>query len=157
MDAENVAVFEKHHVLSKAELEARTEILLEAYSMQINIEAMTMLNIAKRQIFPAAVKYSGNLADIAILVKDARGSNGTQQRLLDRVCDLIDSLEEGIAKLEDAVEKTSKETGEKQAELCRDIVLKAMDDVRCAADKLELLVDADLWPLPTYAEMLFLN
>ncbi|MCK4913054.1 MAG: glutamine synthetase type III, partial [Planctomycetes bacterium] len=157
-DDENVKVFEKHKVLSKQELEARTEILLEAYSMQINIEAMTTLNIAKRQILPASIEYSGLLADVVNSVKAAGCDAATQKELLGKTCDLISSLEKGIKELGSAVEKArSKEVGVAQAEFYRNAVITAMSEVRSAADKLEEIVDADIWPLPTYAEMLFLK
>ena len=157
-DDENVKVFEKHKVLSKQELEARTEILLEAYSMQINIEAMTTLNMAKRQILPASIEYSGLLADVVNSIGTAGGDAATQKELLGKTCDLISSLEKGIKELGSAVEKArSKELGLAQAEFYRDAVITAMSAVRGSADKLEEIVDADIWPLPTYAEMLFLK
>ncbi len=155
---ENVAVFEKHKVLSEKELNARTKVLLEAYIMQINIEAMTMLNIAKRQILPAASRYSGLLGSDVQSVTAAGVSADTQVEMLKKVCDLIKELNSNIEALEAAAAKASNADGaDRQAESCRDEVIPAMNAVRKSADELEKIVDADLWPLPSYAEMLFLK
>ena len=158
MDKENVELFRKHKVLSKAELHARTEILFEIYNKMINIEALTMLNMAKRQILPAAVSYSGKLGRAAKNVKAAGVSSETQVLMLEKVCGLISSLDSAIESLEDAVTKAGAiKDAPKRAERCHDSVRPAMQAVRQAADELENIVDAELWPLPTYAEMLFLR
>ena len=158
MDEENVNVFERQNVLTKAELQARTEILLEAYSMQINIEALTMLNMAKRQILPACVEYSSRLAGAVESIKSAGVSADTQKAMLEKLCGLISSLDEGVKKLEKDTGKAGEIAGvSKQAEYYRGVVIEAMSKVRQAADQLESIVDAELWPLPTYAEMLFLK
>ncbi len=158
MDEENVGVFEKQKVLSKAELQARTEILLEAYSMQINIEAMTMLSIAKRQILPAVVKYSELLGNAVGAVKNAGVDSEVQVGMLEKVCSLMKSLQNGVDSLEKVVTSTDgTEDVVAQAEDYRDNVIPAMQAVRQASDGLETIVDADIWPLPTYAEMLFLK
>ncbi len=158
MDEENVKVFEKHGVLSKTELHARQEVLLEAYSMMINVEAKTMLNMAKRQILPGSSRYSCRLGN-AVSAVDAAGVNSnTQKSMLQKVCDLIGELNKGIESLEEAVEKASG-IGDvaEQAQFYRDRVFSAMETVRESADELEKIVDADLWALPSYAEMLFIK
>ena len=158
MDEENVGVFEKQKVLSKAELQARTEILLEAYSMQINIEAMTMLSIAKRQILPAVVKYSELLGNAVGAVKNAGVDSEVQVGMLEKVCSLMKSLQNSVDSLEKVVTSAGgTEDVVAQAEDYRDNVIPAMQAVRQASDGLETIVDADIWPLPTYAEMLFLK
>jgi glutamine synthetase len=158
MDEENVNVFERQKVLSRDELRARTEILLEAYSMQINIEAMTMLNIAKRQILPAAVKYSSCLADAVNSVKSTGIDAVTQKSMLEQVSELTSSADKALKALEELVEKCAKiEDVSDKAEFCRDKVIPTMCELRQFVDELEMNVDADLWPLPTYAEMLFLK
>jgi len=158
MDEENVKVFEKHGVLSKTELHARQEVLLEAYSMMINVEAKTMLNMAKRQILPGSSRYSCRLGN-AVSAVDAAGVNSnTQKNMLQKVCDLISELNKSIESLEEAVEKASG-IGDvaEQAQFYRDGVFSAMETVRESADELEKIVDTDLWPLPSYAEMLFIK
>ena len=158
MDKENVAVFKKHGVLTEAELHARAEILLEAYSMSINIEAKTMLNMAKRQILPACVKYSAMLGDAVGSVSSAGVDVQPQRELLESVCGLIATMKTNISELEKAVAATRKlADSTKQAGLFRDQVVPAMAALRQVADELEAIVDADLWPIPTYAEMLFVR
>ncbi len=158
MDKENVAIFKKHGVLTEAELHARTEILLEAYSMSINIEAMTMLNMVKRQILPACVKYSTILGDSVGSVSAAGVDAQPQRELLENVCRLIATMKTNISELEKATSSTKKVADStKQARLFRDEVVPAMAALRQVADELEMIVDADLWPIPTYAEMLFIR
>ena len=158
MAPENVAVFDKHNVLRPEELEARTEILLEAYSKQINIEAQTTLSMAKRQILPACIEFSSSLADTVTSLKSAGVAGGTQSALLTRVCCLIDTMSAAIEAIEAAVEKAGNEDAvDKRGELFRDEVIPAMNAVRAASDELETIVDAEIWPLPTYAEMLFIK
>jgi len=158
MDAENVAAFEKHGVLSKAELHARAEILLEAYGMSINIEAMTMLNMAKRQILPACVEYSSVLGNAVGVVSSAGVEAGPQRELLEDVCRLIATMKKDITELEKVTADAKKLTDTaEQAGLYRDNVIPAMGALRATADELETMVDANLWPIPTYAEMLFVK
>ena len=158
MDKQNVELFERHKVLTAAELAARTEILLEAYSMNINIEAVTMLQMAKRQILPAALKYSGMLADVVNSVVTAGADAAAHKKLLEETNNLIGALRSGTIALKDAVDKaTGVVDVTARAEAYRASVLNAMKYVRDAADKLEMVVDDELWPLPTYAQMLFLK
>ena len=158
MDEENINVFERQNVLSKAELQARTEILLEAYSMQINIEALTMSNMVKRQILPACVEYSSRLAGAVESISSAGISAGTQKAMLEKLCGLISSLDENVKKLEKDIDSAGEIADvSEQAEYYREVVIEAMSKVRQVADELEAIVDAELWPLPTYAEMLFLK
>ncbi|MBN2375917.1 MAG: glutamine synthetase III [Sedimentisphaerales bacterium] len=155
-DPENIEVLSKHNVLTETELRARAEILLENYSKVINIEALTTLNMAKRQILPTAASFSARLGNAVTAVKEAGVAADTQKAMLEKVCSLMSLLHDGISALEAAVEKAGGiEDGLKKAEAFRDLVVPAMLKVREPADELEKIVDADLWPLPTYAEMLF--
>jgi len=158
MDEEIVRVFEKHNVLSKAELEARSDILLEAYSMTINIEAQTMLSIAKRQIMPASIIYSGSLAETVNAIESTGVDSGAQKSILEKVSRLVGSANKAVRGLEAAAKECGdiEEVSDK-AEFCRDKVIPAMNKLREFADELEMNVDADVWPLPAYAEMLFLK
>ena len=158
LEKENIDVFKKHKVLSKQELHARTEILLEGYSASINIEALTMLNMAKRQIMPACIDYCASLAASAGVVAESGVTNKAIGKSLKKVSGLVDKLSDAIDTLEAAVEKAQGISKvNMQARSYRDAVIPAMGDVRDAADALEVLVDADVWPLPTYAEMLFMK
>jgi glutamine synthetase len=155
---EHVSVFSRQGVLSRHELKARTEILLEGYSRQINVEALTMLSMAKRQILPACCEYSGRLGRAVSAVSDAGVAADTQKALLQKVCDGIAKLESRIKTLEEAqTEASDTHEAGKQAAAYRDKVIPAMQTLRVAADDLECLVDATLWPLPSYAEMLFIR
>jgi glutamine synthetase len=155
---ENTQLFKKHGVLTPAELKARTEILLEVYNMQINIEAGTTLSMAKRQIMPSCIEYTSRLGNAVAAVNGAGVDPIVQVSLLKRVNSLITDLQNAIETLEAAKAKAGGVgKAEKRAESCRDDVVPAMNAVRAAADELEALVDADLWPLPTYAEMLFMR
>ncbi len=152
------AVFEKYKVLSKHELHARYEVLVERYCKEVNIEALTALAIAKRQIMPAAVKYSGIVAKAANAIKAVGASPKAHAKMLDDLCSLTASLQVNIVTLEQAVEKASGiVNAAKQAEAYRDVVIPAMLETRTTVDQLEMTVDAEIWPLPTYAEMLFLR
>lgn len=158
MDKENMDVLKRHNVLSKHELHARTDILLENYSKSINIEANVTLSIAKRQILPVCIDYSANLAASAGIIADAGASNKSAKKSLEKVSTLVDDLDDAIELLEAAIEKAhSMKKVNLQARSYRDDVVPAMAKIRHAADSLEALVDADLWPLPSYAEMLFLR
>ena len=158
MEKENIDVFKRHNVLSKHELHARTDILLENYIKTINIEANVTLSIAKRQILPVCLDYCTNLAASASVLADAGTACKTVQKTLEKVSTLTDQLGEAVEKLEKAAEKASKPGKTNlQARSYRDDVIPAMLEVRAAADALEMLVDATLWPLPSYAEMLFMK
>jgi len=157
-DPENVDVFTRHHVLTQEELAARQEVLLENYVMTVNIEAETMLQMAKRQILPAVIAYAGKLAG-AVSAIAATGRTGiAESALLERVVDMNARLYREIEALEGALEQAGAEdTAGGSAIAYRDQVLPAMVVLRAAADDLESVTDARMWPLPTYGEMLFLR
>lgn len=158
MNDEHVNLFERHGVLSRDELRARTQILIEAYSMSINIEAETMLNIASRQIIPAVNKYYKALADTVTSLVTAGAESSTQKKLTERVGRLINSLSGAIKTLEVQAEKTRAiDDVLRRAKNCCDAVIPAMNELRNLADELETIVDVKCWPMPSYAEMLFLK
>lgn len=153
-----IDLFERHGVMSRQESLARHEIRLERYCKQINIEALTALHMARRQILPAVMAYSGSLANTAVSVKQAGADNTAHSKALAEVCGLAAELQRSVEVLEKAVQKAGAvRTSEKQAVAYRDLVIPAMNKVRECADRLESIVDADFWPIPTYAEMLFLK
>lgn len=157
-EPEHVKLFSRHNVLSKIELHAREEILLENYAKTLNIEAGTMLNISRRQILPAVMEFAGVVADSMNTVSDAGASCAAQKKLLSKVTGLIDRLNDGLDALTDAITKAKATSNvEKKAEAYKDKVVPAMVEVRTVADELETLVDAEMWPLPSYAQMLFVR
>ena len=158
LDKDVEKLFTKHGILSKHELHARYEILIERYCKEINIEALTTLQMAKRQILPAAMEYSGMVASTVASIKEAGATSKAQSKILGDLCTLVDSLQANIVSLEKASDKACDVSNPvKQAEAYRDMVIPAMNAVRQVADELETIVDATVWPLPTYAEMLFVR
>jgi glutamine synthetase len=155
LDKENVALFKKYGVLTKEELHARADILFENYIKSINIEAMTMLSMAKRQILPACIKYSSVLAEAAGAVSAAGVDAASQKELLEKYCGLTTNLKENIAQLEKEVSGGKISDVVKMARYSRDNIVPAMNNLRKTADELEAITDSTMWPLPSYAEMLF--
>lgn len=155
----NIALMEKHGILSKVEMESRYEITLENYIKTINIEALTMLDMAKRQILPAAIYFATNIADSINTIKatGVAADLTAQTELLTEVSSLTASLKKNIAVLETAVQKAANAHGDtyEQASLFRFDVFEKMAALREVADSLELLVDEEVWPMPTYGDLLF--
>ncbi|MCM8712112.1 glutamine synthetase III [Clostridium sp. SYSU_GA19001] len=159
INEKNLAVMEKHGVLSRVEMQSRYEISLEHYIKTINIEALTMVDMAKREILPAVIKFATQLAT-SINTINATGvaaDVSAQAELLTEVSTLTASLKKNISALEEAIEKAASLHGDsyEQAAAYRFDVFEKMAVLRTDADKLETLVDKDIWPLPTYADMLF--
>jgi len=153
-----IKLFEKHQVLSEVELHSRYEIFLEIYIKKINIEALTMIDMAKRQILPAVIKYIGKIAKATVALKTAlpQANTAGQEALLAKLNENFNKLEVAISALETALaEETAHEEILKHAEYYRDVVFANMGKLRQVADNLETMVDAELWPFPTYADMLF--
>jgi glutamine synthetase len=159
INPKNQAVLEKHGVLTKVEAESRYEITLENYNKIINIEALTTLEMAKRQIIPAAIQFTTSLAESINSIK-ATGINvdiSVQSELLTEVSTLTASLSKNVKILEKAVEKADNFEGDifDLGMMYRYEVFEQMNTLREDADKLETIVDEDFWPLPTYGDMLF--
>ncbi len=151
-------VFKDHKVFSPSELNSRLEILLDTYTQNVLIEGRTALTIANRELIPAIMEYSARLASAAAVVKDAGGCDCVHSRRLEKICTLLGALQGGVDSIEEALAKVEAEDNSmKQAEKARDLVRPAIQEARAAADELEEIVDADVWPLPTYNEMLYLR
>ncbi|MBV9658499.1 MAG: glutamine synthetase III [Verrucomicrobia bacterium] len=153
--ASTVAVFEKYGILSQRELESRQEIAFEQYNKAVNVEANLTLEIARTSIFPAAMRYQGQLAATAASLKTAGLEPHTA--MLNQVTDLMGKLMSAVHKLDGALGHNGHGGAADHAGHFRDAVLPAMSEVREAADALEGVVADDLWPLPTYQEMLFIK
>ena len=150
-----IEVFEKYGVLSEREVRSRYEIYMERYCKDINTEALTTLSMAKTMILPAGYRYQGELASIAASLKTL-GKNphlGTLERLTTLVADLEDRIE----RLESAVNNKHSHDVASEAKHFYEDVVPAMNGVREIADQLETIVADDIWPLPTYREMLFVK
>ncbi len=153
---ENIALFEKFGVLTRDECEARAEVKYEKYGKVINIEAKTMLDMAKKQIKPAVMKYAGKIAASVKTLKEIGLDASVQQELLIEMLDNLKVMDKKINELEEAVVK-AKDFDDivESAKYYNRVVFKLMGELREPADKLELLVDKEMWPFPTYADILF--
>ncbi|NBJ91121.1 glutamine synthetase III family protein [Parablautia muri] len=151
-----VKLFEKFGIFTKAELESREEILYETYTKTINIEALTMIDMASKQIIPAVMKYTKSLADTVIAVKEAGADASACADLLKTVSGKLSSMKTALEKLEDALAKAGDVSNVKeQAFYYKDIVKTAMDELRAPADEVEMMVDKEVWPIPTYGDLIF--
>ena len=152
-----VTAFDKYGVLNERELKARHEVALEQYNKTVNIEAQLMVLMANRYILPAAYRYQGQVADNVAAVKAAGATAKETRRTLDSLCKLTDEVKIRVDKLQGLLEHESNGDAGKHARYFRDKVIPAMTALREAADSLECIVPHDLWPLPTYQEMLFVK
>lgn len=145
-------------VYTKEELVARAEIEYESYAKSVNIEAKAMINIAGKQLIPAVVRYTTVLAQSLSAVKAAcpEADNSVQTELLIEVSDLLSDMKVARAKLEDLVEEYQHiDSMEKRAHFCYDEIIPAMQALRDPADHLEMIVDKEYWPIPSYGDMIF--
>jgi glutamine synthetase len=153
---ETSALFEKYGVLTEREVHSRYEIYMERYCKDINAESLVALNIARTMILPAAYRYQGELAATASAIKNVSGK-APHMGTLDALTTLVAQLEEKTGKLEEAIGHKGAKDILAEAKHFRDGVVPAMLEVRKVADELEGIVADDLWPLPTYREMLYIK
>jgi glutamine synthetase len=152
---EVIALFERYEVLSKRETLSRLEVYLEQYCLSVNVEARTTVEMAKTIVYPAAIRYLGELAATSASLKTV--GQPFDSGLLDKLGSLVKELQDGIAGLEAALGASKAESTHAHAEHACHELLPAMHAVRAAADGLEGIVADDLWPLATYQEMLFIK
>ena len=152
-----VALFEKFGVFTKAELDSRVEIEYETYAKEINIEAKAMIDIATKQIIPAVIRYTTTLAESINAVKAACGADiSVQTEILMEVSDLLADTKNALSKLEEVTAQgAAMAQGREQAVFYRDEVMTAMKALRTPVDKLEMLVDKSMWPMPSYGDLMF--
>ena len=147
-------MFEKYGVFSERELHSRYEVRLEQYALTIAVEAKLTLEVGSTVVLPAAMRYQTELAQNIAALKAAGVE--PSMTLLEAVSAPIADLSAALASLKAALADHSAETAFDEAAHARDVLLPAMDAVRTAADALEGIVADDLWPLPTYQEMLYI-
>ena len=153
-----IKLFEKFGVFTKAELESRAEVQYEAYSKALNIEAKAMIDIAGKQIIPAVIKATTELSTSIASVKSAAvgADTSVQEELLVETSALLAETQKALANLKKAIaEAATKEEGKEQATFFKDVIREAMADLRTPVDKLEMIVDKDLWPMPSYGDLIF--
>ena len=154
-----IDMFEHFKVFTKAELEARAEIQYEIYAKAINIEARTMIDMATKQIIPAVVKYTTVLAESVNQVRAAGKTYNVsvQAKLLEKTSALLAESYEALNHLaEVTAEIEKKEEGPERARYCLDVIMPAMTELRTPVDALEMIVDKEMWPMPSYGDLMFI-
>ena len=153
-----IHLFEKFGVFTKAELESRAEIKYETYAKAINIEARSMIDIASKHIIPAVIKYITSLANSINQVRGACefADVDVQTELLQESSELLKETRRAFRKLCEATERAGRlPKGREQAEYFKDEVVPAMEDLRVPVDSLEMIVNKEMWPMPSYGDLLF--
>ncbi|MBE6842594.1 MAG: glutamine synthetase type III [Ruminococcus sp.] len=156
MAEKNVELFEKFKVYSRTEIASRTEILLDNYSKVINIEALTMIDMAKKQIYPAVMAYTKEVCDTLFSMKSVGIENNAQTKLANRLSVTANSLDDAISSLEQSL-LNAKEIDNvfDLSKFYRNDVFAKMQVLRAVADELETIVAEKYWPFPVYADLLF--
>ena len=151
-----VKLFERFGVFTKAELESRAEIQYETYAKAINIEARTMIDMASKQFMPAFIKYTKTLADTVNAVTTAGADASVQKETLAKVTELMGETKTALdALIKVTDEAAAKEEGAVQANFYHSDVFPAMEALRAPVDKLEMIVDKEAWPMPSYGDLIF--
>lgn len=153
-----VKLFEEFGVFTRAELQSRAEVEYEAYSKVINIEAQTMINMAGKQIIPAVIRYTTQLANSLTAVKTAcpEADSSVQAELLIETSALLSDMKVALAALSDVADECAAITnGKDRAHAYREKVVPAMEALRKPADELEMIVDKNMWPFPSYGDLMF--
>ena len=152
----NVDVFSKYGVYTEAELQSRVEILLDEYCKTLNIEALTMIEMAKKEILPAAAKYIKDIAKTAELAKSCGAETVFEEETVKEISALVTEMYKALGTLEADVQKVhSIEDTQEMANFFHDTIFADMGALRVPADKIETLVGKDYWPYPTYSDLLF--
>ena len=158
LDKKNADMLIKQSVFTKAELESRCEIMLENYVKAVNIEALTMADMARKEILPAIEAYVSSLAKTALRKKELSESISSQYEkdVISKLSSMADLIYSRTGELEDATSKLKTvEDIQEQANYIRDEILPKMSAVRVVADEAETMTDSKFWPFPTYGELLF--
>jgi glutamine synthetase len=152
----SIKLFEKYQVISHKEMHSRYDIYVEAYAKQICIEALVAIDMVKKQFIPAAAEYATFLAESIASFKAVSVAAPVQEDLLKKIGTLLASAYKNLGNLEAATAKAHEIADTvKRAEMYRDKVATAMKVLRTDIDALEMIVPGDIWPVPTYADLLF--
>lgn len=155
-DEKNVRIFEKHKVLTRTELASRQEVLLENYGKTVHVEALTLLDLTKKDILPAVMRFETALLETLELKKKARLSAKMQTKLLSKVNELGENLSVLLSEFEEEVSHGETITDPlKNAVYSKDVLLAKMASLREVIDALEEMMPRDIWPFPTYSEILY--
>ena len=151
----SIALFAHQGVFTEKELRARADVSFELYAKTINIEALTMIDMAGKDIVPAVAEYGGKLAWSANQAMQAGMDVSVQREMLARVNVLLRQTSDALADLRAKQEKMAALSGQEQARYAHDVICPAMEVLRAPVDHLEMIVDGRLWPMPTYGDLLF--
>ncbi|MBP3271967.1 MAG: glutamine synthetase type III, partial [Ruminococcus sp.] len=152
----NIDVLSRHGVYSKVELESRVEILLDEYNKVINIEALTMIDMAKKDILPAVMSYIKDLSETAATAGALGADLTVEKELVTKLSSLAASTYKALTELEDAVAAVHNiESTEEAARYYHETILTKMGELRAPADQMEALCGEKYWPYPTYEQLLF--
>ena len=151
-----VKLFEKFGIFTRVELESREEIIYEIYAKTINIEALTMIDMAGKRYIPAVVKYSRLVAQAVVAVREAGLEPEAQADLLREVNGNLSAARRALEGLKEAAaQAVAIKNAREQAFFYKDVVMKAMEELRTPIDALEMMVDKEIWPVPSYGELAF--
>ena len=151
-----IQLFGKFGAFTEAELRSRAEIQYEGYSKALNIEARAMIDIASKHIIPAVMRFSRNLAGTVNEIKTAGADVTVPMNMLKDTTALLSQTKLALAKLQEAADQAAAmENGREQAEYYHEVVFKDMEELRVPVDKLEMIVDKEEWPMPSYGDLLF--
>ncbi len=153
---ESIELFRQHRIFNAQELHARAEVALENYCKMLHIEALTMIDMARKQIVPAAMEYTAAVTQLAVGKQNLNLPAELERETITQLSDATEQVALATEKLEEVTEqRAKKETQQKEAEYFRNTVIPAMNDLRQAADKLETEVGEKYWPFPVYSDLLF--
>ncbi|NLG89342.1 MAG: glutamine synthetase type III [Clostridiaceae bacterium] len=156
LSEKNVRLFTKHNVFSKTEMISRYEILLENYSKTIHIEALTMLDLVKKEVIPSVIKYQNAIADTIIKKESLNLCVDLEKNLITRISDLSGLLHKRLNTLENSVSRLKNNFYSlEMAKFCSNTILRNMQSLRVVVDELETLTGREYWSLPTYADLLY--
>ncbi len=151
-----VEMFKKFKVFNQSELAARMEIKYEIYAKAMNIEARTMIDMATKQIIPAVMRYTKELAETIAAVKAAGADTSVQEEILQECSSLLVETSAALKVLRTVEDKAAvMEEGKERAHYYREQVVPAMENLRAPVDKLEMVVDKTYWPMPSYGDLMF--
>ena len=154
----SIKLFTKHNIFTEAELNSRYEILLENYCKTLNIEALTMIEMARRSILPAIINYTKNITD-TLTAKQSIGidiSKCKEKEVVEELSYITSMIIENTEKLENALIGVKDIEGiQNEANYYKDTVIAAMNELRAVADRAEVIVGDEYWPYPRYGELLF--
>ena len=156
LDEKNVKLFEKHNVYNRAELESRHEVRLDTYSKIIHIEALTMLDMANKDILPAMSRFTGKLADTIAKKKAVGLKCEYEMKTSEKISKELDLMYNAVVKLEEDEKKWNSISDlVKLGDFCRDVIIPDMNEIRLHSDNMEMVAEQKEWPYPSYGKLLF--